>query len=115
LSEDEEVEPDLEGFGWCDFHQRQVDEREYCLKGCWGCHHFEYGKSFPYVFVSEASSELGVSESTIRRWIKSGRLQGEKFVKVRQTASPVPKKYHIEKASLRRLIAQKKLAQKREG
>jgi transposase len=52
--------------------------------------------------VPEAAEELHVSERTVRRWIKSGKLDGELFEQQRKTHSlPSPSKYHISKESLR--------------
>ena len=77
-------------------------------KGCWGCQHFEFGQTFPYLFVSEAAHELKVSESTIRRLIKKGKLEGELFEQQRKTHSlPSPSKYHISKESLREILESK--------
>ena len=91
------------GFGYCDHHEESVEEGEYLWKGCWGCFHFEFGQGFPYVFVSEAAEELQVSESTIRRLIKKGKLEGELFGQQRRTRSlPAPSKYHISKESFKR-------------
>jgi transposase len=55
--------------------------------------------------VSEAAEELMVSESTIRRFIKKGKLEGELFEQQRKTHSlPSPSKYHISKESLREIL-----------
>jgi len=54
-------------FGWCDFHEESVNEETYSWKGCWGCHYFREGKAYPYIFVAEAVSKFGVSQSTVRR------------------------------------------------
>jgi excisionase family DNA binding protein len=79
-----------------------MGEEKYRWKGCWGCHYFEFGRAFPYVFVSEAAGKLQVSESTIRRLIKKGKLKGELFKQQRMTGSlPAPSKYHISKESLK--------------
>jgi len=72
-----------EEFGWCHLHEESVSEGTYRWKGCWGCHHFGEGKSYHYFSVYEASSELGVSQSTVRRWIKNGKLEGELFIQGR--------------------------------
>jgi excisionase family DNA binding protein len=62
----------IDGFGYCDFHEEPVNAGAYEYKGCWGCYHFHKGKDFTYMSVVEASKEMGVSENTIRRWIKKG-------------------------------------------
>jgi excisionase family DNA binding protein len=93
-------------FGYCGHHEEITEEETYRYKGCWGCQHFEFGEAFPYVFVSEAAEELHVSESTVRRLIKKGTLDGELFAQVRITRSlPSPAKYHILKESLKEFIA----------
>jgi hypothetical protein len=95
---------EIDGFGYCDFHEEPVDEGTYEYKGCWGCYHFHEGKDFPYMSVMEASKELGVSESTIRRWIKKGKLKGILFEQLRYTGDlPAPRKYHIERESVKEL------------
>jgi excisionase family DNA binding protein len=78
--------------GFCDLHEELADEVTYRYKGCWGSQHFEFSQTFPYLFVSEAAEELMVSESTIRRLINKGKLEGE------------PAKYHFSKESLREYL-----------
>jgi excisionase family DNA binding protein len=91
-------------FGYCDYHGESVNEDKYRWKGCWGCHYFRRGKDFPYVFVTEVSKKLGVSESTVRRWIRKNKLEGYLFVQGRHTFTlPSPPTYHIEKESVERL------------
>jgi hypothetical protein len=95
-------------FGFCDLHEELTDEVTYRYKGCWGCQHFEFGQTFPYLFVSEAAHKLRVSESTVRRLIKKGKLEGELFEQQRTTHSlPSPSKYHISKKSLREILESK--------
>lgn len=90
-----------EEFGWCDFHDELLDEDTYVWKGCWGCYHFGKGTGFPYSSVQEAASELGVSCSTVRRWIKNGKLEGIIFKQGRRTGTlPSPRKYHITRESV---------------
>ena len=48
-----------------------------------GCYHFHESKDFPYMSVMGASKELGVSESTVSRWVKKGKLKGRLFVQER--------------------------------
>jgi excisionase family DNA binding protein len=55
--------------------------------------------------VSEAAHELKVSESTVRRLIRKGKLEGELFEQQRRTRSlPSPSKYHISKKSLKEFL-----------
>ena len=97
-------------FGYCDLHEELTDEVTYRYKGCWGRQHFEFGQTFPYLFVSEASKELQVSDSTVRRWIKRGKLDGELFEQQRKTHSlPAPAKYHISKKSLKEILERNKV------
>jgi excisionase family DNA binding protein len=100
-----------EGFGYCDYHEETVEEETYCWKGCWGCHHFQFGQAFPYTFVTEASEVLKVSASTVRRMIKKGKLEGELFEQQRRNRSlPSPAKYHILKKSLREFLKSQTVA-----
>ena len=93
-----------ENFGYCDLHEDSLSEDTYCWKGCWGCWHFSRGKDFPYVDVDEAAQELLVSPSTIRRWLKTGRLSGEVFSQGRPSYGlPSPRKYHITRESVAEL------------
>jgi len=103
-----EDKKEYEGFGYCEYHERFVDEGLYEFKGCWGCNYFYKGKEFPYIDVKEASKELGVSENTIIMWIKKGKLKGRLFVRGRRRLgflllSP-PRKYHIEIKSVKELM-----------
>jgi hypothetical protein len=66
-------------FGYCDHHKEATEEVTYRYKGCWGCPHFEFGKTFPYVFVSEVAEKLKVSESTVR--IDQEREAGRRTVR----------------------------------
>ncbi|MGC9146106.1 MAG: hypothetical protein ACP5GS_08390 [Nitrososphaeria archaeon] len=92
------------GFGYCTLHDEPINEDKYIYKGCWGCHYFVEGSEFPYTFVSTVAKEFGVSESAVRRWIKTGKLKGELFVQVRHTGFlPAPAKYHILKDSVEKL------------
>ena len=57
-----------------------ISEEIFEYKGCWNCEYFEYGNKFPYYDVEEASQQIGVSKSTIIRWIKKGKLAGKLFI-----------------------------------
>jgi hypothetical protein len=95
---------EVEGFGYCGLHEKPIEEDQYEWKGCWGCYHFIQGRGFPYLSVSYVSEKLGVSESTVRGWIKKGLLRGKIFEQGRYTGStPAPRKYHIEKESFEEL------------
>jgi len=77
--------------GYCDLHDGEVEQREFGWKGCWNCHHFEYSADSPYVDVQEAAKLLDRSVSTVRKWLKAGRLKGQLFVRGRsrfQLGSP---------------------------
>jgi len=96
---------EIEGFGYCRYHETSIDESTYKWKGCWGCYHFARGKDYPYVTVYEASEIFNVSENTIRRWIKKGKLKAHLFEQGRHTIFlPSPRKYHIEKQSIENLL-----------
>ena len=70
---------DIGPLGYCDLHEREVWEEEFEQKGCWNCYHFGYSADSPYVDVQEAAQLLQKSPSTIRRWLKDGRLEGKLF------------------------------------
>ena len=94
---------EVDGFGWCEYHDDIVDVSTYEYKGCWGCHYFIYGKNFPYYFVKDVAEMFNVSESTVRRWIRQGKLDGILFKQIRRPPPgviPAPRKYHIPKESL---------------
>ena len=92
---------EVDGFGWCEYHEEVIEEGTYEYKGCWGCHYFVYGKNFPYYFVKEVAEMFNVTESTVRRWIRQGKLEGILFEQIRYTGwTPAPRKYHIPKESL---------------
>jgi hypothetical protein len=57
---------EIDGFGYCDFHEEPVDKGTYEYKGCWGFCHFHEGKDFPYMSVVEASKELGVQRAQLK-------------------------------------------------
>jgi excisionase family DNA binding protein len=89
-------------FGYCEYHETQIDENTYRWKGCWGCLYFRRGKDFPYMDINEVSEKLKVSKSTVRRWVKKGKLEGELFRQGRNSSPflPSPPKYHIKKESV---------------
>jgi hypothetical protein len=92
-------------FGYCNYHAELIDETKFEWKDCWACYHFKEGDAFPYIDVEEAVSILKVSPSTIRRWIKIGKLKGRLFVrrKRRPYLSPPHAKYFIQKSSVEAL------------
>lgn len=95
----------VKGFGYCEYHDEPIEFNTYEWKGCWGCHYFIEGEDFPYTFVSNVAKELGVSENTIRRWIKKEKLKADLLEQIRRTDSlPAPRKYHIEKESVEELM-----------
>ena len=67
-------------FGYCDLHEREVWEQEFERKGCWNCYHFDYSEDCPYADVKYAARSLKKSQSTIRRWLRDGRLEGKLFI-----------------------------------
>ncbi len=88
-------------FGWCDLHDDTVSEYTYEYKGCWSCYHFGEGNRFPYVSTREAACELKVSESTVRRWLRQGRISGRIFERERNRQDlGALRKLHIDLKSL---------------
>jgi len=102
-------------FGYCSFHEALVSEGIYQWKGCWGCQYFGEGEDFPYRSVAQAASQLKKSESTIRLWIKKGKLDGKIFEQRGHAGSlPSARTYHILQESIDRLIAKGVAACKQE-
>lgn len=76
----------------------EISEETFEYKGCWNCEYFGYGTNFPYYDVEEASKQIGVSKSTIIRWIKTGKLSGRLFImREPKFAWGSRKKYYIKK------------------
>ena len=71
----------VKSLGYCDLHEREVREVEFEQKGCWNCYHFSYSADSGYIEVWEAADLLNKSSSTIRRWLKDGRLEGKLFLR----------------------------------
>lgn len=87
--------------GYCDYHERDVLEREFGLKACWNCYHFDGSSDSEYVDVEEAAGQLQKSTSTIRRWLKDGRLKGKLFVRGRRYFNGgSPRKWLVKKESV---------------
>ena len=87
--------------GYCDYHEEDIDVETFEDKGCWGCRHF--GLNPEYANVHDASLVLGVSKSTIRRWIKIGKIEGHLFVSYGVRFVSPPRKYFIVAKSLEKL------------
>lgn len=68
---------------WCDLHEESVDWSTFEFKGCWGCQYFSGLVPEEYVYVSRAAELLDVSAQTVRRWIKTGILDGTKYIRQR--------------------------------
>ena len=82
-----------------------ISEGTFEYKGCWGCSDFEYNKDFPYYDTEEASKILNKSQSTIRNWIKKGKLEGKLFMKGRSSDyNSSWRKYFIKKESVDKLV-----------
>ncbi len=86
--------------GYCNHHEMNVDEEKLGEKGCWSCHYF--GLNPKYKDVYGASLALGVSESTIRRWIRIGKLKGYLCVNYGVNFFS-PRKYLVTVKSLERI------------
>ena len=92
---------DVKPVGYCDLHEREVQEEEFERKGCWACYHFGYSTDYPYVDVQEAAQLLKRSMSTIRRWLKTGRLVGKLFIRERpEFQSGSPKKWFVSEEAI---------------
>ena len=62
--------------GYCDFHDEDMSVSHVALGKhgkCIGCRYLVPSDDF--YSVHEASLELSVSERTVRRWLKSGKLR----------------------------------------
>lgn len=83
----------------------EISEETFEYKGCWNCGYFEYGDDFPYYDVEETSHQLGVSKSTIIRWIKKGKLLGRLFVmNDPKFVYGSRKKYYIKKGDVEKCL-----------
>lgn len=95
--------------GYCRKHDEKVSVNQFEYKGCWTCWgYFERTDDWPYYDVEEAAELLDVSKSTVRRWVKDGKLDGRLFKRGRkdpQFLSDFPlKKYFIKKDSVEELL-----------
>ena len=89
---------------WCRNHDEPIDWSTFKWKGCWGCQYFSGLDSDSYVYVSDAAEMLGVSERTVRRWIKTGALKGTLYRRERGLfSSSPPKIYVIDRESVERV------------
>lgn len=87
-----------------------VNEDAFTWKGCWGCHHFSWKDPKPLLDVKEASELVDVSKSTIRRWIRQGKLEGRMFVQGRETSSlPASRKYLIRREDFEEFVEEKNM------
>ena len=69
-------------------------------KGCWNCRYFNFNRE-RYMYVEDASLIYGVSEKTIRRWCKNGKLDATLCKRGRFTDGNIGgpnKRWLIEKA-----------------
>ena len=87
--------------GYCEHHQEDIDVETFEYKGCWGCYHFCLDSK--YIDLHDASLVLGVSGSTIRRWAKIGKIEGQLFVSDGVKFVSPPRKYFIVAKSLEKL------------
>jgi hypothetical protein len=95
----------IEGFGYCKYHEEEINESTFEWKGCWKCPYFIKGKNFKYYTVAEVGRILGISESTVRRWIKIGKLKGRLFEQRRFTGNVAARRiYFIEKESVNKMV-----------
>ena len=89
-----------ENIGYCHHHEEKVDLNTFEYKGCWTCHYFLNGDIL--IDATEAASKLEVTETTIIKWIKVGKLNGRMFIKLRRRFgfNPPYKKYYIYRKSI---------------
>jgi excisionase family DNA binding protein len=97
----------LKGLGYCLHHHQPVDKQTYDYKGCSSCRHFIPKEH--YVTVEEASELLNKSQPTVRRYIKTGKLEAEYVIETMRFGRRTYKWkfYIIEKKSLEALIRKK--------
>ena len=89
------------------YKDEEISEETFEYKGCWNCEYFEYGDGFPYYDVKEASQQIGVSKSTIIRWIKKGKLSGKLFIMTEpKFVWGTRKKYYIDKNEVNKNVQQ---------
>lgn len=96
--------------GYCRKHEEKVDKQQFEYKGCWTCwSYFERTDEWPYCDVKQAAEKLEVSKTTVRNWIKNGKLDGRLFERGRNHPdyrSDFPnKKYFIRQDSVEELAA----------
>jgi excisionase family DNA binding protein len=91
---------------WCSLHDEPVDWSKFEWKGCWGCQHFSGLDPKEHVYVPEAAELLGVTAQTVRRWIKTGVLNGVLYRRGRSqfSISSPPTKYVIDCESIERVL-----------
>jgi hypothetical protein len=79
-------------------HSGDIREEEFEYKGCWLCLYFKSND----VLVSSgvAAGIYNVSESTIIRWIKKGKIKGRLYERVRKGGFENPKRYFVENPRL---------------
>ena len=94
-------------YGTCESHDSDIDSNEFEWKGCWTCHDFTYDEDFPYVGATEAAELIGVSLSTIHRWIKQELLEGVLFTRgrTRPFVLASSKKWFVSKSDVQKLIS----------
>ena len=93
-------------YGTCEFHDSDIDSNEFEWKGCWTCQYFTYHKDFHYIGATEAAKLIGVSLSTIHRWIKQEKLEGLLFTRGRTRPFILAsrKKWFVSKSDVLKLI-----------
>ena len=89
-------------FGYCDYHEEDVTASYLARKNyrCFDCYHYQ--GEIPYSTVPEAAEMLGVSETTVRRLIKAGKLKAVMMIQNLLTWMPPGawRRYYIKDASL---------------
>lgn len=85
----------MDFLGYCHYkyHNQEVDWDMFEWKGCWTC--WQYFKSYDgWMTVREAAEKYNVSQKTIYRWIKNGKLDATKAIMGRRN-SDFPKQIWV--------------------
>ena len=59
-----------------------IDIDTFSYKGCWACQYFTLNSDH-YMYTRDASKKYDVSEGTIRRWCREGKLDARLCVRER--------------------------------
>jgi predicted DNA-binding transcriptional regulator AlpA len=83
--------------GYCEheYHPQAISQGTFEYKGCWTCwNYFQRDEEkWIYIDTNEAAQKYGVSQKTIYRWIRLGKLKARLFVMGRKNTN-LPKKFY---------------------